>query len=146
MKVQQQKVVVGIGRLTWNKSERICDRYGFVYLMEFGDSRSIGEPPVVQPHFEAQHINTCVTLVAKVVEARQSTHIGDLFHGVYPRMPSVGQEIVLGSGLLKVQGNHIGAAPFDDDRETMWLDIRALYDAHEQTVELSYIPLEAANG
>lgn len=139
-------ILIGRGRLTWDASERRCDRYGYVYLINSGDSLSSGTDyaaMVVRP----KHVGLRATLRAKVTEARQSTHIGDLFHGVFPTTPEVGDIITLGTGLLSKGRNcdgrlTVGLKPFDDERETMWLDIKALYRCHEQTVELMYEPLE----
>ncbi|OIM94091.1 hypothetical protein BLN97_12520 [Bradyrhizobium elkanii] len=83
-------------------------------------------------------------LVAVVKETRESTHIGDLFRGVSPRTPEVGQIIALGSGTLIIEpapegGVMVGLRP-DDGRDSDWLRIRALYDAHEQTVDLHFHP------
>jgi hypothetical protein len=95
-----------------------------------------------------QHLGLRCTLRALVTETRQSTHIGDLFHGVFPTTPAVGEVITLGTGLLAAGRNAcghmtVGLEPFDDERPTMWLDIHALYRCHEQTVDLMYQPLEA---
>ena len=137
-----EEILIGRGRLMWEGQERRSDRYGFVYLLESGDSTTptcVLAGMAVRP----EHLGLRARLQATVLEARQSTHIGDLFHGVFPSTPEVGERIILGTGLLTVMKGfegqmRVGLFPFDDERETMWLDIGALYRCHEQTVELRY--------
>jgi hypothetical protein len=142
------KVLLGEGVLTWGRGERISDRYGTVYLIEEGcDSTTTEKPcpsligPAVVP-LAGRHGE----LIAVVLSTRKSTHIGDLFRGVSPRIPEVGQAIVLGSGILFWEaapapsvGMQVGLRP-EVHRDSDWLDIRALYDAHEQTVQLYFQP------
>lgn len=137
---------LGAGILTWSPSERRTDRYGTVWLMNDGHtSESEGDPDNL---LDEAAINTAASrtgrLVAKVVESRQSTHIGDLFHGFFPSIPDRGEIIELGEGVAFVEvdsyaGNMIGLKP-EDDRAGFWLDPRALYRAHEQLVELRFLP------
>lgn len=141
--------VLGTGRLTWLSSERRSDRYGFVYLIPYGNSLSSENIPAVPLYFPIELLATRGRLIAEVVEARESTHIGDLFHGVFPETPGVGERIVLGEGAFvvenspHVQGPMVGTLP-DDKRATLRMDIHALYRAHEQTVRLVFEPKEAA--
>lgn len=125
--------VIGTGRLTWSRSERMSDRYGFVKLVD-GDPPEQTELPLT-----IAATGTVGRLVATVLTARNPYHIGDFFHGVFPVKPDVGEVIVLGHGRLAKDGNAVGLEP-DDGRETLWLDIRALYRAHDQTVELAFVP------
>lgn len=131
-------VILGTGVLSWPRSERVSDRYGCVWLMADATQEQVlgGVAGVAEPH-----VGQRGRLVARVIEARQSHHIGDLFHGVRPRTPEVGAEIQLGEGELFVQqeelGWSVGLRP-DDGRDRLWLDLRALYDAHLQTVELRF--------
>jgi hypothetical protein len=133
-------VTIGKGILTWNGHERRCDRYGYVWLMEYGDSES---PHKAAPITGKKLNGRFGTLTARVLEARKSTHIGDLFHRVFPRTPEKGAEIRLGEGFLCFDKDEdhesVGLRPADG-RDTMWLDIRSLYDVHEQTVELIFTP------
>ncbi len=147
--MKNDKVLAGRGKLTWPAHERRTDRYGCVFLLESGDSTTDSFNPA-KVAARPEHLEKRVALKAVVIETRQSTHIGDLFHGVYPVTPSVGETITLGVGLLFLECRTdsaksftcIGVRPFDDDRETMWMDIHALYRAHEQTVDLIYEVLE----
>ena len=85
-------------------------------------------------------------LVAVVTETRRSTHAGDWSRGIYPETPEVGEEILLGEGKLffdffdTVELGRIptvGLRPEQDPHDS-WLDVRMLYRAHEQTVELYF--------
>ena len=140
--------MIGSGRLTWNAMERRTDRYGAVYLIpdeEGSDSMCAAPLPSTVDEAEARKFEGRKgRLFAKVTETRDSTHIGDLFRGIFPRTPKSGAEISFGSGLLFVEaapegGVCIGLRP-EDDRDADWLDPRALYDAHEQSVDLFFEP------
>ncbi len=124
------RFVIGEGVLTWEPSERISDRYGAVFLMNDGDS--LHEPSGYVPIPDDAPVGLPGWLVAEVTAARQST-----------------QRIVLGRGRLFCQTvgrdnphpviKAVGLAPEDvDDRDSDWLDPRALYRAHEQTVRLVF--------
>lgn len=137
---------LGRGVFTWHAAERRSDRYGTVYLMADGLTSLSGDdaPPslVNNPGGVLGHDGA---LVALVIDPRDSTHVGDLFHGICPRRPAKGQRIVLGRGTLFFMqnptgfGHIVGLAPADG-RSVGWMDIRALYDAHEQLVELVFEP------
>lgn len=121
---------LGTGVLSWNRYERVSDRYGTVCLFA---SPSGGEKVrLIQVKEGARG-----RLVAIVKETRRSQHIGDLFHGVFPKTPKVGQKITLGEGTLFFEDDGVGLQP-DDGRDAQWLDMRALYNAHEQTVTLYF--------
>jgi hypothetical protein len=141
------RFVIGEGVLTWDASERISDRYGAVFLMNDGDSMHEPSGYVLIP--DDVPVGMPGWLVAEVVATRQSTHVGDVFRGLRPQTPEVGERIVLGRGRLFRQTvdrdsphpviEAVGLAPEDvDDRDTDWLDPRALYRAHEQTVRLTF--------
>jgi hypothetical protein len=139
---------LGEGVLTWSANERRSDRYGSVYLIAEGhNSRSAGPSPSLVNRDLAMELN-CLPgeLLAVVTEARDSTHVGDFFRGISPRRPKIGQIIILGRGnlfyeLVPAGGVQIGLRPRDwRERASDWLDIRALYDAHEQSVRLFFHP------
>jgi len=138
--MSKQIVDLGTGRLTWPRVERVGDRYGVVMLMADGDSMTETSHyinPTDPP------IDRHGSLIAEVVEIRESTHIGDLFRGFFPETPEVGDRIVLGEGTFFTEDTDFGAvgmglAP-DDDRTTDWLDPKQLYRAHEQTVRLTFV-------
>ena len=121
---------LGTGVLDWEKGERISDRYGMVKLF---DKPSPPQTPIKLQRLMERHGR----LVAVVREARDSPHIGDLFHRVFPSKPKVGERIVLGGGTLFFENDGVGLMP-DDGRETLWLEIRALYRLHNQTVTLFF--------
>lgn len=130
------RVLIGVGRLTWRRGERVSDRYGTVFLMPSGDS--MYPPKATLPLIRTAGKGK---LVAEVTETRQSTHIGDLFHGYFPVTPKVGEEIELGEGELFYEddpevGDQVGLLP--DDEDGHWLNPPALYRAHEQTVKLYF--------
>lgn len=136
--------------LTWQSSERVGDRYGAIYFAETGCAMppGFGDTPANQSSWTLDQaaIDASVgkrgTLRAIAIETRESPHIGDMFHGVVPTTPDVGETMVLGTGTLGLDG-----APAEDSsiqfllrpadgRSTLWMDIRALYRCHEQTVQL----------
>ena len=140
-------IVVGQGVLTWPSVERISDRYGTVGLMAEGsNSWTAGDPGWVDVH-RALPEGRRGRLQALVLTTRKSNHIGDFFRSLYPSTPEVGDVIVLGDGTVfhgwardaHGDGALVGLVP-DDSRDTDWLDPAQLYRAHEQTVELQFIP------
>lgn len=133
---------LGTGRLSWSRYERIGDRYGSVKL--FAAEVALPWPKYI-PHGQLGRLS------ARVIETRESPHIGDLFRGLFPSTPDPGEEIVLGEGHLFVEGTGapgdgstaqggLGCQP-DDGRETDWLSPEALYRAHNQTVRLTWEPI-----
>lgn len=132
-------IVLGEGRLSWPPRERVSDRYGCVMLMRDGESLTdTSGYLMIDRAIARQH----GTLVAEVLETRQSTHIGDLFRGFFPQTPAVGERIVLGTGRAFVEraewgADLVGLEP-DDGRTSDWLDPKALYRCHEQTVRLTF--------
>ena len=137
------KTFLGEGVLTWRASERRSDRYGSVHLIAEGLNSFSTGPAVSLVLPAAQGLDgRRGELVAVVKKTRESTHIGDLFHKVFPSTPEVGQIIVFGKGSFFAIGAPdgglaVGLRP-DDGRVTMWLNIHALYRAHEQSVELYF--------
>lgn len=140
-----EPIILGEGRLSWPSSERVSDRYGTVMLMVDGDSfvepsgyRSIDQSIVGQRG----------SLIAEVLETRESSHIGDFFRGLFPETPTVGERIVLGTGTASIEKaswgpvDLVGLRP-DEYRQSDWLDPKAMYRCHEQTVRLSF---EAQDG
>jgi hypothetical protein len=139
-------ISLGKGVLTWNAAERRTDRYGTVYLVPEGVNSFTREPTPSIMVRQARAVGMG-SLIAVVTETRDSTHIGDLFRRIYPRTPDVGTRIKLGDGELFFEtapdgGLAVGLRP-TDGRATDWLIPRALYDAHEQSVELLFEPKEA---
>lgn len=133
----QTKVLLGKGELTWPRGERVSDRYGLVFLFNVETGSHI---PFNKKTIEKNR-GTKGSLIAVVTETRQSNHIGDIFRGIGPVTPDVGEEIELGrDGELyfeSVEG--IDCIGLRQNREIDWLDPVKLYRAHEQTVELYFI-------
>lgn len=98
--------LIGQGVLNWNRTERVCDRYGAVHLSETIDS----EPPLA---LNQSFVGNYGKLIAVVTEARESRHIGDFFRGVFPETPGVDDEIELGEGTLFFEGTEVGLMPAD---------------------------------
>lgn len=132
---ETETIELGLGQLWWPRSERQTDRYGSVLLLAGSDADtyvSFENAPVGQPG----------RLVAVVVETRRSGHCGDIARSLAPTTPTVGEEITLGAGTLFTETdadldvpNAVGLVP-DDHRDADWLDPRALYRCHNQTVRL----------
>ena len=137
--------LIGTGILNWPRKERVNDRYGIVALWPRDDEYGTPIPMDINP-LEGMRGE----LIAKVLEARQSTHIGDLFREIYPVTPEVGEEIVLGEGVVFYELHEdgqvfIGLKP-DDGRKEDWLDPKMLYRAHAQYVELYFKTVEPGEG
>lgn len=139
-------IVLGKGVLTWNAIERRSDRYGAVWLMEDGHtSLTRGTPERLLDDNALRQVNgETGTLTAEVLDPRVSTHIGDLWRGLFPSVPIKWESIVLGKGRAFVEndgryGEVVGILP-DDGRRHDWLNPSALYRAHEQLVELRFHP------
>ena len=166
------QITLGTGVLTWNKEERITNRYGTVYLMAEGnDSYTTNDAPsLVDEKAATQFSGRYGKLVAEVVIARKSTHVGDHARSIYPETPNLGERILLGEGHLFTEpaydgGLCVGLRPaeakassdtdasiFADEsagylqvkmpgRAKDWLNPKALYRAHEQTVRLVFEPI-----
>lgn len=121
-------ILLGKGRLTWGRYERVSDRYGGVALMSDGDSLT---PPTDDKYeqFVDAPFGAHGTLMAVVLETRESTHIGDISRGLAPSTPEVGDRFVLGTGTLQrdngvMWDQEIVLVP-DDGRKDNWLDARS---------------------
>ena len=130
-----ERFELGTGVLNWERDERVNDRYGFVFLDQQEEmDRDIGD----KVELDQSRVNHRGRLIAVVRETRKSRHVGDLFHKIYPQTPEVGEEIVLGEGILVFDDDgNIGTLP-DDKRRTWWMNVHNLYRAHEQTVTLFF--------
>lgn len=132
---------IGTGVFGWDGAERRSDRYGAVHL----GADPYGKGAVCTPELDLEVVMSLVARKVKmwaiVVETRKSDHLGDLFHKIYPSTPEVGERVELGVGLLGVQSVEWDANPSlilapADGRTTFWIDPRAFYRLHDQTVEL----------
>lgn len=128
-----KKHIIGTGQLTWQRHERISDRYGSVWLMTQGTE---APEPITVPK------NGIGTIYARVIEPIPSDHIGDMFHGYRQReLPANGVKVPLGYGSVFTEQNNgitsIGVRPIDK-RRTDWLNPVALYNLHNSVVELTW--------
>jgi hypothetical protein len=132
------KILIGTGVLTWNKSERVTDRYGTVALVPDGVTSLTGGGG----YFPIAPVSGRGRLFVVVLESRTSTHIGDLFRGIFPSRTAAGSRLLLnrdvGSVFLESERGEmsIGIRPDDPQRWADWLDPRQLYRVHEHLVEL----------
>lgn len=139
-----EKILLGVGALSWPSYERKSDRYGTVNLnKEDCEDNVITDKLNVLENVIKSNLGKSGTLSVKVLETRQSKHIGDFFRGVRPTTPKLGEEFELGSGgklFSEVTNDGILCVGLKKRKQDNWLDIHALYKAHEQTVELYFTP------
>ena len=133
------KKMIGIGIFTWGGFERRSDRYGAIALVD-KTYQDVTVTTTVNNNALQQLNGKRVRLWAKVLEARESGHLGDLAHHISPSQPDVGEEIILGVGILRVLPREWACAQMalepGDGRSTFWIDPRKLYRLHDQTVEI----------
>ena len=117
----KNKIVLGEGALCWERHERITDRYGTVYLTN--DNRPY-RLPSVPTGAAARLVVIPLGLIAASAE---------------PNPPAIGEEVVLGEGVVFAQKSDIsghlmvGVRPVDG-RDYEWLDSGALWRCHSSTV------------
>lgn len=130
-------IKIGQGTLQWDRGERVGNRYGCFYLTDQQESK-------IEPKFSAKAAQSLegkrVKLTAEVKEARDSNHIGDIFLGIGPSTPNVGDSIDIGVGTFILEKNSEGKPAMglkpSDGRSELWIDPRILYRLHMQTVEV----------
>jgi hypothetical protein len=135
---------LGHGVFTWSGGERRSDRYGSFNLCSESYEGVAGAKPTYDTVLADLLEDKRVRLVVKVVSTRKSGHIGDLFHGLHPSTPEIGEEVDLGVGLF-----HSEPSEFNQEihstflipgepptREVFWFDPRKLYRIHDQTVDV----------
>lgn len=130
------------GCFSWDGYERRSARYGSFVL----HSSSYDGSEVATPFHDFNRLTALldqkVKVVVKVLATRQSGHIGDMSLAIEPSMPEVGQEFVLGVGILQM-----GSCSWDnsvpeirlqpaDGRQEFWMDPAIFYKLHDQTVDL----------
>jgi hypothetical protein len=171
MEATKNETLLATGELSWPRGERVTDRYGAVTIQlnpsgitpENADERLIANEMNESAgaadeyaDFADAPAGKIGTLVAEVVEARESYHIGDLFHGFGPAKPEVGERVELGRGRLFVEEAFkeagltrlmVGLEPVEAARSyrgralgtfEFWLDPERLYRCHAQTVRLYF--------
>jgi len=127
------------GIFAWDGRERRTDRYGAIFLTTTtcdGTAHSKVDLSAVEL---SRFLGRRVSIKARVLEARKSGHVGDLFRDIFPSTPEIGEVVDLGSGTFFIESadNRLsfGVKP-DDDRRNDWFDPVKLYRLHDQTVEL----------
>lgn len=133
-----KRIEIITGKLSWPRTERVSDRYGRIRM--FGPRDEVLEKTGSALAEEVRVLNEQrVRLGAVVVATRQSGHIGDLFRGIRPTTPEVGEEIIFGEGEFIIDadeyGRIYGIKP-DEPRESDHMDPKKLYRAHDQDVVL----------
>lgn len=147
------RIELGSGMVTWDGTERHTDRYGTIALAstQFGTSAPVASWKLDEDIIRRYEGQVGV-LIAVVTESRVSNHVGDNARKIRPSRPEVGEEIKLGFGRLFLQenknwfghepcggSNFVGVMPLLGDMRTHdWMDPKALYRAHEQTVTLYF--------
>lgn len=135
-------MLIGKGILTWDGKERRTDRYGSIVLDNTNYDGNVNVEPSLDMNTVADLDGKKVKLTAVIVESRESGHIGDMFHGIFPSMPDVGERIEIGVGILGSESVVFGAEGTaltlepNDGRPTWWIDPHVLYRLHDQTIEL----------
>ena len=129
------------GWLQWPTKERRSDRYGTVRLFKFDPN----ENETSFSDYSDLPLGKYGKLIAEVIETQESSHIGDLFRGLVPQTPEVGESMVLGEGTLFTEADEwsqvVGLHPLDD-RGSDWLSPEVLYRLHDQRVHLFFGELE----
>ncbi len=130
------------GVFTWPSAERRSDRYGVVTVDRQGCQVLLDVAVSCDVAALRLMAGRRVRVTAHVVEVRTSGHIGDIFRELFPTTPAVGEEHLLGEGVLFLEelewspiGVGLGLLP-EDGRSTDWFDPRLLYRLHDQTVLL----------
>lgn len=131
-------MMVAQGIFMWDSNERRSQRYGYVYAYHESYDGQVKHVVIIDASRLAALDGKKVKLTVEIVEARDSGHVGDLFIGIKPTKPVVGEFIVLGIGTLHVNLNQVGGLQFalrpKDGREMYWFDPNLLYKCHNQTV------------
>lgn len=149
--------MIGRGIFQWDSKERRSDRYGTFALVShdddsettrngkkitFSDFTADDPAAFLDDKALSDWLGKSVSIALRVVETRQSRHIGDLFRGIAPTTPEVGEIIDLGSGVLFTEpsgwavGDVLLGMRLDDGRDTDWMNPAKMYRAHDQTVEV----------
>lgn len=135
-------MLVGKGILCWSREERVTNRYGSIHLNDRpyeGSAQASADVDV--PTLTALD-GKRVRIACKVIESRQSSHVGDKFLHLKPVQPDTGEVIELGVGFLSIQRASWDASVIEiclrpnDGREDLWINPRVLYRLHDQTVEV----------
>lgn len=135
--------LIARGVFSWHPAERITTRYGAFMINKESYNGDVASNYQYQDIAKvASLVGKRVKVLASVFESRPSGHIGDLFLGIYPKQPLVGDTVKLGLGVLdyvkdkdRPEWSEFVLHP-EDAREQLWIDPYKLYNLHDQTVDL----------
>jgi hypothetical protein len=138
---KEKMELLGYGVFSWGADERRSNRYGSFNLCSksYEGQTSAKTPEHTSELRRLDHKR--VKLMVRIIETRKSEHVGDLALGIKPTTPEVGQEFILGVGILQLESCPWDSLPSislvpKDGRAELWYDPRILYQIHHQTVEL----------
>ena len=140
-----ERILVGLGHLTWEKDERRLNRYGSVFLMTptssgDGDASGDGNNTVAPLN---KKIKGYGQLIATIVSPRESQHVGDKNRRIFPSLPSEGETYLLGEGMADYNASFDNVTCFGvmpkDGRANDWLNPVALYACHSSIVKLEWV-------
>jgi hypothetical protein len=131
---------VGFGIFGWSGTERRTDRYGGFVL----NQATFEGADRVAAHLDNKALEPLigkrVHIWCKVITNRESGHAGDLFLGILPTKPEIGEVVDLGVGTLDLEWGFEGLTAVvlrpGDGRDTFWYNPHKLYRLHDQTVEV----------
>ena len=132
---------LGSGIFCWMAQERRSGRYGSFFLCDENYEGDVHHDVVVDTKAVGALDGKRVRLTAKVIQSRQSGHVGDNFLKIKPVRPQDSELIEIGVGLFWIDttpkgDTQMGLKP-SDDRKDLWIDPRILYRLHDQTVEIT---------
>lgn len=135
-----------VGQFNWEGAERRSDRYGGIMLLGPHESQFDHAPNVSLEPFRP-FIGRRVIITAKVLQTRESYHVGDLARGISPKTPNVGWVVELGIGTVRSL-DKVGELDHlifqrDGTGSHDWMDPTILYQLHHQTVELTIYETDA---
>lgn len=132
---------IGHGIIAWDGQERRSDRYGSFIVGQKPFDGSVASAAHLDVRALRKLVGKRVHVWCKVVSTRTSGHLGDLFLGIKPTTPDVGEVVELGVGLLDLEDagwdglTAIVLRP-GDGRAKFWIDPHKLYRLHDQTVDV----------
>jgi len=129
--------VIGEGVFGWYRGERVSDRYGAVSLWAPDSTEEVDKPDLATDSI----VGKSGKIRAVIIEARESGHIGDFFHGLGPNKPKEGDVIDLGIGEFFSERNYkeeVGVRPTHGN-SVFWMNPNHLYRAHDSVVRLEFI-------
>lgn len=124
----KNRVLLGTGVFGFPQVERRSDRYGTCFVEKDGTDECV----LVGKKGRSLE-GRSGRLVAEVVEARETGHIGDLHRRIYPRGCAAGETVVLGEGELFIehrgQGSPHEKGDLERDDEKMFEALESAFAA-----------------